>query len=149
MRHPRTWYLVADGGRARVLQKRPAEKVYDTQLAIDATSLHSQSRDLGADRPGRTHESMGSVRHALAPRQDLHLEAKRTFIHDVANLLNQANARGEFDRLVLVAPTPALGQLHAALDPATQHMVVAQLQKDLTNVPDADLAPHFADLIGI
>lgn len=42
---------------------------------------------------------------------------------------------------MLVAPAHALSELRHALD--TQHKIVAQLQKDLTKVPDADLKEHF------
>ncbi len=60
-------------------------------------------------------------------------------------MLNKANTQGEFDYLVLVAPAHALGDLHQALDAPTRQKVRAQLQKDLTKVPDADLAEHLAE----
>ena len=45
---------------------------------------------------------------------------------------------------MLVAPAQALAELRHALDSPTQHKIVAQLQKDLTKVPDAELKEHFA-----
>ena len=63
---------------------------------------------------------------------------------EMAEALNEANIRNEFDCLVLVAPAPALSDLCHALDSPTQHQIVAQLQKDLTKVPDAELKEHFA-----
>ena len=64
----------------------------------------------------------------------------------MAAALNNANARDEFDRLILVAPAHALSELHQALDAPTRRKIAAQLQKDLTHVPQADLAEHFTDL---
>jgi protein required for attachment to host cells len=147
-----TWYVVADGGRARILQKRRKHgerpQAFDTLKEFVSDDLHRATHDLGAERPGRTRESAGSARHAVQPRQDLHQADKQNFVHEVAAALNAANARDEFDALVLVAPAHALGDLRQALDASTQRKITAQLQKDLTKVPNADLAEHFADLSG-
>jgi len=75
----------------------------------------------------------------------LHRADKRNFVLEVANTLNEANTRNEFDQLVLVAPAHALRELNHTLDAPTSRKVLARLQKDLTNVPNADLAKHFTD----
>jgi protein required for attachment to host cells len=141
MSHPRIWYVVADGGRARIVQKR-----FDTRQQLVSPDIHRHTHDLGTERPGRTHESAMSARHGLQPRQDLHRADKRNFAHEVAAMLNAASAAGEFDALVLVAPAHVLADLHQALDASTRSKVTVQLQKDLTKVPDADLAAHLAGL---
>ncbi|HXQ12757.1 MAG TPA: host attachment protein [Caulobacteraceae bacterium] len=155
MKAPRTWYVVTDGGRARFLQKRDAPRAFaaagtafDTHREFVSAHIHDRTHDLGAERPGRSYGSRGSVRHAVQPREDLHRTEKRTFVDEVAAALNDANARDEFDRLILVAPAHALSELHQALDAPTRRKVAAQLQKDLTQVPEANLAEHFADVDG-
>jgi protein required for attachment to host cells len=85
-----------------------------------------------------------SARHAMQPREDLHRAEKRSFVHEVAAAVNKANTHDEFDCLVLVAPVHVLDELRHALDSPTQRKTVAQLQKDLTKVSDADLKEHFA-----
>lgn len=148
MKHPRTWYVVTDGGRARILKKREAQDAFDTQREFLSPDIHRHTHELGMERPGRSHESANAAHHALQPREDLHRAEKRNFVYGVAKELNEANARGEFDRLILVAPAHALGELNNALDAPTQQKIAARLQKDLTNVPNADLAKHFVDLGG-
>ena len=148
MKHPRTWYVVTDGGRARILQKRDEHDAFDTHREFVSPDIHCHTRELGVERPGRTHESANSARHAVQPRGDLHRAEKRSFVDEVAKALNEANTRDEFDRLVLVAPAHALGELNHALDAPTRRKIGAQLQKDLTNVPNADLAKHFDNLGG-
>jgi protein required for attachment to host cells len=154
MKHPRTWYVVADGGRARILQKhdtrdgRDGRDGFDTQYEFVSADIHSHTHELGAERPGRTHESANAAHHAVEPREDLHRTAKRKFVDELARVLNQANAQEAFDRLILVAPARALGELNHALDAATQQKVAARLQKDITHVPNADLSEHFAGLSG-
>lgn len=148
MKHPRTWYVVTDGGRARVLQKRDTEDVFDTYREFLSEDIHLHTHELGTERPGRTQESATSVHHAVQPREDLHRADKRHFVYEVAGAINVASSRDEFDRLVLVAPAHALRELYQALDTPTQRKIAAQLQKDLTNVPNADLAKHLTHLGG-
>jgi len=148
VKQARTWYVVTDGGHARILQRRDAQGAFDTLREIVSSDIHRHSHELGTERPGRTHESGTVVRHALQPREDLHQAEKRKFVEEVARALNEANARDEFDRLILVAPAHALNELKHALDAPSQRKVDAQLQKDLTNVPNAELAKHLADLSG-
>jgi protein required for attachment to host cells len=146
MEHSRTWYVVTDGGRGRILQKQDTHDAFDTHREFVSADIHRHTHELGTERPGRTRDSAGMAHHAVQPREDLHRADKRNFVYEVARALNEANARDEFDRLILVAPAHALGDLNQALDAPTQRKVVAQLQKDLTNVPNADLAKHFINL---
>ena len=146
MRHPRTWYAIVDGGHARFVEKDGANGAYSTQREFDSAEIHSTTRDLGAERPGRAHESGNAAHHAGEPRVDLHQAEKQRFVAQVAASLNAAGAEGDFERLVLVAPAHALADLRAGLDAPTRARVASELQKDLTGTPNADLAGHFADL---
>ena len=146
MKRPRTWYVVADGGRARFLEKRDAQGMFDTIRELVSADLHRRSHDLGTERPGRTFDTAGTAHHAVEPREDLHRAEKRNFVYDIAAALNEASAGDEFDRLVLVAPAHALRELNDGLDAATRRKIAAQLQKDLTKTPAGELAKHFADL---
>jgi protein required for attachment to host cells len=142
----RTWYVVADGGRARILTRRVKQAMFDTHSEFTSAEIHSRTHDLGAERPGRTHESANAVHHAVEPRQDLHQTAKRAFIDHLAGVLNSANRENAFDGLILAAPAHALKDLSHGLDASTKLKVVSQLQKDLTHVPNATLSEHFAAL---
>ena len=150
MNRPRIWYVVADGGRARIVQKRDRQsdlqEAFDTLQEMVSADIHRATHDLGSERPGRVRESAASARHAVQPRQDLHSAEKQNFAHEIAAWLNAANTRDEFDALVLVAPAHALADLRQALDEPTQRKITAQLQKDLTKVPNAGLAAHLADV---
>jgi protein required for attachment to host cells len=146
MRHPRTWYVITDGGRARFLHERDESDDLDTHREFVSANIHSRTHDLGADRPGRGHESANVAHHAVEPREDLHRSEKRTFVDEVAQALNQADVHGEFDHLVLVAPAYALTELDRALSPAASAKVAGRLQRDLTHVPNGELAEHFIGL---
>ena len=53
--------------------------------------------------------------------------------------------RGRFDNLVLVAPPGVLTELKYSLSEPIAKLVVGDLQKDLTKVPDHALTAHLAD----
>ena len=140
-----TWFVLADGSRARFLKKRPEIAGYDVVAEYESPEAHLPSRELGADRPGRTHESANSAHHAIAPRQDMHRARKASFARDVAAHLNEANRSGLFDALVLFAAPRALADLRAALDADTQGKIKAEVPKDLTKLPLAELTRRFAE----
>ncbi len=142
-KHPVTWFILADGGRARFLKRRSEGPGYDIIEEIAAEEANLPSHDLGSDRPGRTHESSGSAHHAIEPRQDPHRARKASFTHHVADRLNEASERGAFDALMVYAAPRSLAELRTALSPATQKKVKAEVPKDLTKLPLAELAEHF------
>jgi protein required for attachment to host cells len=73
--------------------------------------------------------------------------AKEEFVHLIGEQINAASGRGEFDELLLVAPTRALNELRAALDTATQSKLVGALEKDLVKTPDHELSPHVREWV--
>lgn len=141
MKKARLWYVIADGGRARFVA-RDDNGAFRTVQSFVATELHERSRDLGLDRPARVKESASPARHAIEPRRDLKEAAKEDFIRIVAEEIEAGHGRGQFDKLVLVAPPGVLTELKNALSKPIAKIVASDLQKDLTKVPDHDLVAH-------
>jgi len=143
MKKAKVWYAIADGGRARFVEQ-DENGAFRTVLSFDSTALHSRSADLGTDRPTRVQDSAGPGRHAVEPRQDLKQQAKDDFVKLVAEELATEHERGAFDQLMLVAPAGVLTELKRKLAKPIADLVVKDLQKDLTKVPDHDLTEHLA-----
>jgi protein required for attachment to host cells len=141
MKRAKIWYVIADGGRARFVE-RDDGGAFRTVSSLVAAELHKRSHDLGLDRPPRTKESASPARHAIEPRRDLHQASKEEFVKLVADQLDEEHGRGQFDKLVLVAPPRALTELKQSLSNEIAKLVVSDLQKDLTKVPDHDLTEH-------
>ena len=139
-------FVIADGGHARFV-KPAADNALHTVEALDAVTAHQRSRDLGSDRPGRTHESATTARHALAPRHDPHELEKSRFARLVAEKVNETCAAGGFTELILVAPPHILAEMRDALDSAAAALVVDTLGKDLVKVPDHELYPHLSQWV--
>lgn len=144
-RHDATWFVLADGSRARVLTPHEEESGYRLVAEYEAAEARIPSRDIMSDRPGRAQESAYTGRHAIEPRQDAHRARKDAFAGEVAAELNQANAKGAFSALVLYAAPQTLAALRAALDEATRAKVKAEFPKDLTKVPLSELPRHLAE----
>ncbi len=143
MKKAKLWYVIADGGRARFVE-RDENGAFRTVLSFVAAELHARSSDLGRDRPGRVMESATPGRSAVEPRHDLHEAAKQDFVALVAEKIADEHESGRFDSLVLVAPPGALTELKHKLSKPMAELVVKDLQKDLTKVPDHDLTEHLA-----
>jgi protein required for attachment to host cells len=141
MKKAKLWYVIADGGRARFIEQDESG-AFRTVLSFVAAELHERSHDLGRDRPARVKESANAARHAVAPRRDLHEAAKEDFIAIVSEKIASEHDGGQFDRLVLVAPPRVLTELKQKLSKPMAQLIVKDLQKDLTKVPDHELAGH-------
>ena len=141
MMHGTLWIVVADGEHARFVTPAP-KRAFHTQRVFESPSAHKKSSDLGTDRPTRSTESATGTSHAITPKHDLHEMEKQKFAHQVADEINRASAQGVFDQVVLVAPAHTLKEIRDKLDTTTAAKLVGTLQKDLTGVPDHELAPH-------
>jgi len=134
-------YVIADGGRARFVE-RDENGAFRTIASFTSAEAHQRSHDLGLDRPARVKESANAARHAVEPRRDLHVAAKEDFVKHVAGEIDAEHGRKSFDKLVLVAPARVLTELKEELSKAMAKLAADSLQKDLTKVPDHDLAEH-------
>ena len=139
------WIAIADGEHARIVQ--PDGEALRTLRALDSAAAHQRSRDIGSDRPGRSFESANAAHHAVEPRHDPHRLEEERFVQFVAEQLNDAASRNEFDALLLVAPPRALRALRAALDDGTRKKLVDTLEKDLVKTPDHELWPHVREWV--
>src|SRR5262245_26575071 len=131
MKPTTTWILIADGAHARIFANRGPGKGIEAVEGGVINGDHRPDHELVRDSAGRTFESVGDTRHAIAPKTDPHRELKRDFAKHLAEVLDRNYADKAFDRLVIVAPPTALGDLRAALTAQEKPHVYAELDKDL------------------
>ena len=62
-------------------------------------------------------------------------------------MLAQALEQKSYNRLFIVSPPTALGDLRAAISVAVRAKVVGEVAKDLTKTPNTELAEHLRDLL--
>jgi len=143
----RTWILIADGARARVLETLgPGHGVHAVESHVFQGD-HSATHDLVSDREGRTYSSHGPGRSAIEARSDPHRELKTQFAHHLAQMLAKDLERGSYDRLLVIAPPVMLGDLRSAITPAVRAKVIGELAKDLTKTPNSEVASHLEGVL--
>jgi protein required for attachment to host cells len=144
-----TWILIADGTQARVLEHNGPGKGLATVKGLDWSIPPLQSQDIDSDRPGRGHSSGGSARSSMEPKTDPAQHREAEFVRSVAHELDRHAKDGAFDRLVIAAAPIALGNLRKVLSDFVKKTVVAELDKDLTNVPTPNVDKHFDGIIAV
>ncbi len=148
MKLDRTWILIADAGRAKVLLHRGGGKL-ETVEGMSFTFDHKQAHELGADKPGRSFQSVGATRHAVSPHTDPERLEEKGFAATIVDRLDKAAGQTSFDHLVVVAAPTMLGDLRQALTPRLAALLTATLDKDLTKIPEAKLAEHLKDVLPV
>jgi protein required for attachment to host cells len=129
MNNGTTWYVVADGGKARF-------------LTLEGSEMRTlQSFDSG-DHSG-AEDDLSSTSQLKAPKSDPRELAKAHFAVVIADHLNEAVRTGQVDEIVLAASPHVLHDIREKLDKAASGKLARSLSKDLTNTPNHELAAHF------
>ena len=131
-----TWILAADGNQARLLkgvnlmkdgQQSPEQEVFRWEP--------KKVQDIMADKPGRSHSSVGPGRSAMEYSSDPVREEQQKFTAEVASRLDDYAAEGAFDRLVVCAAPQTLGDLRNKLSERTRTLTTAEIDKNFSNLP--------------
>lgn len=141
-----TWIVVADGARARFLRSEGWGHGLTEALNQAMITDHRPTHEIGTERPGRAFSPALGQPSGMEPKVDWHRFEKAQFAKAVAKTVEKAAIGGEFDRLVLVAPPPALGDLRNALGSNAQARIFAELGKDLTHLPLQELERRLAEV---
>jgi protein required for attachment to host cells len=139
-----TWILVADGGRAYVVERKGAAAPRRVS-GFEFAGPRKKSREIGTDRPGRVFRSAKSVQRAsIGDDKKLAREAEQKFLIEVAAALDRALARGSFAKLVLIAPPRVLGVLRRSLSPPLVKALAGEIRADLVNSALGAVNDHLA-----
>ena len=149
MKPTRTWVLIADGARARILENDgPGHGLHEV-AGHEFSSDHAATHDLVTDRQGRSHSSVGPGRSAIEPHSDPHRQLKAKFAHLLADALARGLEQNAYDRLILVATPVTLGDLRSAISSHVKAKVVGEIAQDLTKMPNADVGEHLKTVVRV
>lgn len=142
-----TWILLVDGAQAKVFEHKGAGSgltpVRDLLMEDEAL----QAREIMADKPGRSFSSASNGRSAMEYSTDPVQVRETRFVKSVAEALERKHQESAFSRLIIAAAPTALGDLRGALSDKVRETVVAEMPKDLTNLPTPQLEKHFGDML--
>lgn len=149
MKPIRTWIVLADGARARILlNSGPGKGLQQLEGELFTNPL-PPSREINSDRPGRSFNSTGAVRHAMEPGIDPHRQRKLDFLRKVASYLDRACQRNEFDRLIIIAPPTAMGDIRSGISGAVRDRIHAEMPLDLVDHPNDSVKDHVAKVLAV
>ncbi|ANK82578.1 MAG: hypothetical protein TEF_18590 [Rhizobiales bacterium NRL2] len=144
-----TWILVADHQHARVFANDGPGRGVDVVDDITLDTHLERSRDLDRHEPITGFSAKDGVRHGIEPRSDAHRKAGRRFLEDAVAALEAVEKKGGFDRLILVAPPRALGELRQMLPETLKQRVIGELDQDLTKTTARELATHLEGVLAV
>jgi protein required for attachment to host cells len=147
MKPVRTWILIADSGRARVLENLGPGKGTTPVDGLASEASLPATHEIVSDRQGRSFESSNATRHPMEPRTDPREQLKVSYLGMLVDQLEHRLQAGAFDRLVVVAPPHALGVLRGQFSDRLKAAIRGELAKDLTKTPDHDLPSHLEDFV--
>ena len=135
------WLLIADASRARVIAADERLNIVAPieDLVHPASRLHTHellSDDRGRSRAGP--EGPHSAFDGESDRTDTEHDA---FAREVAHLCEEGLDRGDYERLIIVAPPRFLGLLRRHLPDRVNDLVALEVGRDLTRLPMKDLGP--------
>ena len=145
MKQNRTWIVVADGAKARILLYTAQQKGVRQLPDGEFHDTHLPTHELVTDRQPRVHDSVGATRHAVEPRIDPHKQREEQFLARLATHLEHAEQRGEFEHLVVVAPATAMGDLRKEFGPPLQKRLIAEIVHDYTHQSNDYVYQHIKD----
>lgn len=141
-----TWILVADGGRAQVFEHDGPGKGMSAIKDLHFEEEHLRAQDINTDRAGRNFGGGVGARSGMEQSDPVQVREQR-FVQRLADKLEVFRQAGRFDRLIIAAAPTALGDIRPALSNAVKEVVIAELPKDLTNIPQPALDRHFDQLL--
>ncbi len=145
-----TWIVIADGDQAKVFEHEGPGKGLKAIKDLQFEQEHLKAQEIMADKPGRAFSSAGpGARSSMEYSSDTVAVRERRFVERLADMLNEKQQQGKFDRLVIAAAPAALGDIRPALSDKVKETILAEMPKDLTNVPTQKLGQHFEGLIAV
>ncbi len=134
------WIVVAESSRARIFvvdsKHQPLIEIDD--LVNPASRV--QNHDLVADRPGRN--ARGASQHALEPHSDPQKLQAQRFAQLLSDRLEVGRVGGDFNDLVIVAPSGFMGLLRQQISHTTQKLISHTLTKNLIQKSEAQIRDY-------
>ena len=128
------WVVVADGEKALFLLNEVYALHPDLQVVRLMHEENPPTREQGTDRPGRYSDGP-SIHRSAVDDTDWHRVQKERFADEIAERLYDFAHRGDYEKLILVAPPLVLGEMRRKLHKEVADRIVAEIPKTLTNHP--------------
>lgn len=141
------WVVVCDGKKALILENVGDWKFPNLQTREVFEQDNPPTHEQGSDAPGRSFQSVGSMRSAM-DQTDWHAKAEKDFLEDLAGRLDAAINAGDTNSLVMVAPPRALGIIRQAYSQHVRAALRGEVDKDFVKMPVHEIEQHLTGVQG-
>lgn len=142
--YEKTWALVANGGRARIVKYLGDS---DVREVFDINDGQVRTGELLSDRAGRSFASKGKSRSGMELHSDPVRNQERLFAQQLTGFLADKAKNGDMDALLVVASPRTLGDLRSAFPKLLKTKVIQETDKDLTQLAVPDLLEALLELL--
>ena len=144
-----TLIVLADGARARFFESHGVNKGVVAAKMPDMTGARTPSRDIDADRPGRSWGAGGAGRHGMQPTTDAHEHVEAEFLREVAGAVESDLRKGRHDRVIVVAAPRALGSIRGFFGERTKAALRAEIDKDLVGADTSTIEKTLDNVLAV
>lgn len=127
--------LVADGRKSLFFRNDGDADFPNLSVVEKDTHPNPAHHEQASDLAGRASGPLGSDMAEV----DFHQQEEDRFAAEAAEMLKERALRHEYEALVVVAPPRTLGELRKHYHVEVEKRLVAELPKDLVNMPVAEI----------
>jgi protein required for attachment to host cells len=129
-----SFILVADGRKSLFFRNEGDGDFPNLAVESKEVRENPDHHDQARDTAGQAASPVGDV-SATMGETDFHVLEEQRFAADTAAMLKKRALNNEFEALVVVAPPKTLGELRKHYHKEVEKRLVAEVPKDLTNLP--------------
>jgi protein required for attachment to host cells len=126
--------LVADGRKMLFFRNKGDSFALNLEAETVKVQDNPSNRDQASDAPGRSVNSVSSHRSSMEQTNFHDLEESR-FAAEAVALLNRRALAQDYEKLIVIAPPTALGEMRKHYHKEVQSRLVGEIAKDLSNHP--------------
>lgn len=131
--------VVADGKKMLFFRNEGDAEFPKLEVERKRVQDNPPDREQGTDEAGRTFDASGGAGRSAYEETDFHQLEEDRFAHETAEILKKRALRNEFESLIIVAPPRTLGELRKHYHKEVQKRLSAEVAKDLTGHPVAEI----------
>ena len=136
--------FVGDGQKALFLRNKGDSVSPDLSVENVFTDQNLPTHQQGTDRPGRAFKRAGTNLRSSVETTDWHELEKHRFARQVATAMEGLVSQKGVKKIIIVAPPRTLADLRQASHASVKRMIIAEVGKDLTNLPVGQIQKHLA-----
>ena len=134
--------FVGDGQKALFLRNKGDAKFPNLVVERVFIDHNPSTHEQGSDRPGRVFTRAATNRRSGVEATDWHELEKHRFARQIADALKDLVGSKKTKAIVIVAPPRTLADLRRAFHADVRNTIIAEIGKDLTKHPTADIEKH-------